>query len=123
MTSVGANYDETQAASSKGDFIHKIKIALKEARESNYWLRMLVGLNYNSDELQLLIQESKELKNILGAIVLKLNHRIVNLFPFTFPPFSFLNYDKTKSNDGRRDAAGDHPLITRYGGFGYFRCY
>jgi four helix bundle protein len=59
MTSVGANYDEAKAASSKGDFIHKIKIALKEARESNYWLRMLVGLNYNSDELQILIQEAK----------------------------------------------------------------
>jgi four helix bundle protein len=72
-TSVGANYEEAQAASSKADFTHKVKTALKEARESNYWLRMLAGLNYNSDELQLLIQESKELKNILGAIVLKLS--------------------------------------------------
>lgn len=73
VTSIGANYEEAQAGSSKADFIHKIKISLKEARESNYWLRMLAALNYDTDELQLLIQESKELKNILGAIVLKLS--------------------------------------------------
>lgn len=35
-TSIGANYEEAQAGSSKADFTHKVKIALKEARESNY---------------------------------------------------------------------------------------
>jgi four helix bundle protein len=71
-TSVGANYEESQAGSSKADFINKVKIALREARESNYWLRILKELSENEDEqLEILIQESKGIKNILGAIVTK----------------------------------------------------
>lgn len=69
-TSVGANYEESQAGSSKPDFINKVKISLREARESNYWLRILKELNENEDkQLEILIQESREIKNILGAIV------------------------------------------------------
>lgn len=68
-TSIGANYEEAQAGSSKADFIHKVNIALKEARESNYWLRMLAALEGEKDELLLLMKESNELKNILGSIV------------------------------------------------------
>ena len=68
-TSIGANYEESQAGSSKADFTNKVKIALREARETNYWLRILKELNDNNDEsLELLIKESQELKNILGAI-------------------------------------------------------
>ena len=75
-TSVGANYEESQAGSSKADFINKVKIALREARETNYWLRILKELNDNNDEsLELLIKESQELKNILGAIVVKSNNK------------------------------------------------
>ena len=75
-TSVGANYEEAQAGSSKADFINKVKIALREARETNYWLRILKELNDNNDEsLELLIKESQELKNILGAIVVKSNNK------------------------------------------------
>lgn len=70
-TSVGANYEESQGASSKADFNNKIRIVLKEAREANYWLRVLVALDYEFDQLEVLLQESKELKNIFGAIVLK----------------------------------------------------
>lgn len=71
-TSIGANYEESQAGSSKADFTNKVKIALREARETNYWLRILKELNDNNDEsLELLIKESQELKNILGAIVVK----------------------------------------------------
>ena len=44
-TSVGANYEESQAGSSKADFTNKVKIALREARETNYWLRVLKELN------------------------------------------------------------------------------
>jgi four helix bundle protein len=40
-TSVGANYEEAQAAESKDDFAHKLQIALKEMRGANYWLRLL----------------------------------------------------------------------------------
>ena len=69
-TSIGANYEESQAGSSKADFINKVKISLREARESNYWLRILKELTENEDvQLEILIQESKEIKNILGAIV------------------------------------------------------
>jgi len=39
--SAGANYEEAQGAESKEDFIHKLQIALKELRESNYWLPVL----------------------------------------------------------------------------------
>lgn len=71
-TSIGANYEESQAGSSKADFINKVKIALREARETNYWLRILKELNNNNDvSLDLLIKESQELKNILGTIVVK----------------------------------------------------
>jgi len=72
VTSSGANYEESQAGSSKADFTNKVRIALREMRESNYWLRILKGIDDNeNDELNTLIQESKELKLILEAIVQK----------------------------------------------------
>jgi four helix bundle protein len=40
-TSIGANLEEARAAESRADFIHKYRIALKEARESAYWLLLL----------------------------------------------------------------------------------
>ncbi|MBK6564135.1 MAG: four helix bundle protein [Saprospiraceae bacterium] len=71
-TSSGANYEEAQAGSSKLDFINKIRISLREMRESNYWLRILKGIGTeDNSEIENLIQESKELKLILGAIVQK----------------------------------------------------
>lgn len=42
-TSSGANYEEAQAGSSKPDFNNKVRIALREMRESNYWLRIIKG--------------------------------------------------------------------------------
>nr|WP_317632736.1 four helix bundle protein [uncultured Flavobacterium sp.] len=68
-TSIGANYEEAQAGSSKADFTNKVNIALKEARETNYWLRMLAELEGESTVLIPIIKESNEIKNILGAIV------------------------------------------------------
>ena len=66
-TSVGANVEEATAAQSKRDFIAKMSISLKEARETNYWLRLLKRTGYISkDEL---ILESEEIMNILGAII------------------------------------------------------
>ncbi len=70
-TSVGANYEESQGASSKADFVNKIRIVLKEARESNYWFRVIGALGYTSEPFKELLQESIELKNIFGAILLK----------------------------------------------------
>jgi four helix bundle protein len=50
-TSLGANYEESQAGSSRADFKNKVKIALREARETHYWLRILETLDgYNSEE-------------------------------------------------------------------------
>ena len=69
-TSSGANYEEAQAGSSKQDFINKVNISLKEMRESNYWLRILKETKItNTNDTQLLIDESEELKKILGKIV------------------------------------------------------
>lgn len=68
-TSIGANYEEAQAGSSKADFTNKVNIALKEARETNYWLRMLAELEEESVALLPMIKESNEIKNILGTIV------------------------------------------------------
>ena len=66
-TSIGANVEEATAAQSKKDFISKMAIALKEARETNYWLRLLKRTGYiEKDDL---ISESEEVMNILGAIV------------------------------------------------------
>ncbi|MCK4330746.1 four helix bundle protein [candidate division WOR-3 bacterium] len=66
-TSIGANYEEAQGAFSKDDFKYKIGICFKESKESNYWLRIIkaAGLS-EGDELEYLIKESFELKNIFG---------------------------------------------------------
>ena len=69
-TSLGANYEESQAGSSKADFKNKVKISLRETRESNYWLRIIKALQESENlELERLLTESTELKNIFGAIV------------------------------------------------------
>lgn len=69
-TSTGANYEESQAGSSKADFKNKVRIALREARESHYWLRIIDALeDVKSEELDRLLKESEELKKILGAVV------------------------------------------------------
>jgi len=69
-TSVGANAEEAQAAQSKADFISKNSIALKEARETHYWLRLLIGANVMPEKrLAELRDEAEELKRILGSIV------------------------------------------------------
>lgn len=72
-TSSGANYEEAQATSSRNDFIYKNEVSLKEMRESNYWFRIInATITFEGDllvELRFLIEESVELKNILGSIV------------------------------------------------------
>ena len=71
--SSGANYEESQGGSSKADFTNKVRISLREMRESNYWLRIIKRTvpEVNNKELDFLIKESTELKNILGSIVQK----------------------------------------------------
>ncbi len=71
--SVGANYIEANESLSKKDFIMRIKISRKEAKESQYWLK-LMDIDNNTDlgnkriKLQ---KEAKELTNIFGAILKK----------------------------------------------------
>ncbi len=67
-TSIGANIREAQNAESKADFIHKMKIAAKEADETEYWLLLCqFSKNYTFDE-KLLI-EIKELIKIISKII------------------------------------------------------
>jgi len=69
--SVGANYIEANEALSKKDFVLRIKICRKEAKESRYWLRLLEAINYVEVKRIMLVQEAQELMNIFGAIVRK----------------------------------------------------
>ena len=71
-TSIGANVEEGQASQSKADFINKYSIACKEARETNYWLRLLASCELiKADRIEPLIQESNELIAILTSIIKK----------------------------------------------------
>ena len=58
--SSGANYEEAQSGSSKADFTNKVRISLREMRESNYWLRIIERTvdGINKQELSSLIKES-----------------------------------------------------------------
>ena len=69
--SVGANYIEAEEALSKKDFIMRIKISRKEAKESKYWLELIESKMDRIKEKESLIQEAAELTKIFGAIVEK----------------------------------------------------
>jgi len=71
--SVGANYREANEALSKKDFAMRVKISRKEAKESEYWLRLILETNklQNVDKAKRLIQEANELKKIFSSIVVK----------------------------------------------------
>ncbi|MHC5083001.1 MAG: four helix bundle protein [Planctomycetota bacterium] len=69
-TSIGANIEEASAGHSKKDFLHKMSIASKEAREIHYWLRLLRDSEILSDtQVTELIAESEELIKMLTSIV------------------------------------------------------
>jgi four helix bundle protein len=68
--SAGANYEEAQGAESKDDFTHKLQIALKELRESGYWLELLVRSEKVSiKKLHPLIDESNQLRAMMSKAV------------------------------------------------------
>lgn len=71
--SIGANYREANEALSKKDFLMRVKISRKEAKESHYWLRLSHETKrlQNDDEAKRLIQEANELKKIFSAIAEK----------------------------------------------------
>ncbi|MDD5450712.1 MAG: four helix bundle protein [Desulfovibrionales bacterium] len=72
--SVGANYIEANEALSKKDFVMRIKICRKEAKESRYWLKLIDtdGEQGCENEREGLEQEATELMNIFGAILRKI---------------------------------------------------
>ncbi len=70
--SVGANYIEANEALSKKDFIMRIKICRKEAKESRYWLRLIdTNGKEQENERKELEQEATELTSIFGSILQK----------------------------------------------------
>ncbi|MBI5583138.1 MAG: four helix bundle protein [Deltaproteobacteria bacterium] len=70
--SVGANYIEANEALSKKDFVLRIKICRKEAKESQYWIKLLdISGRDQEQECKELIQEASELVNIFGSIIRK----------------------------------------------------
>ena len=68
-TSIGANIEEGQAAQSKRDFISKNSIALKETRETHYWLRLLKDSDYLPNDFIHLLNDCEELRKILTSII------------------------------------------------------
>ena len=69
-TSIGANIAEAEQAQSRADFISKMNIALKEAVETNYWLRLLQATDYLSEaEFSSIYNDCRELEKMLTAIV------------------------------------------------------
>jgi four helix bundle protein len=70
-TAIGANVEEAQSGESRADFIHKISIAQKEARESLYWLRLLREANILQEDSSSIIKETEELIAILTAILVR----------------------------------------------------
>ena len=69
-TSIGANLAEAQQAQSRADFVSKLNIALKEASETEYWLRLLFATNYLSEaEFRSMHYDCEELIKILVTSV------------------------------------------------------
>ena len=68
-TSIGANVEEALAAQSRKDFLSKMSIASKEARETRYWLRLMSASNIGNENYSGLLKDVEELVKLLTAIV------------------------------------------------------
>ncbi len=69
-TSIGANVSESQQAQSRPDFVNKLNIALKEASETEYWLRLLSETEYlTKEQFDSIFADCDEVKSLLVAIV------------------------------------------------------
>ena len=69
-TSIGANIAEAQQAQSRADFVSKINIALKEAAETDYWLRLITASDYlPQDQSHFYISECREIQKMLTSIL------------------------------------------------------
>lgn len=69
-TSIGANVEEAIGGVSRKDFLNKLSIAYKEARETNYWLRILKDIEYlNQSMFDSLIKDCDEVTRIIFSII------------------------------------------------------
>ncbi|MCF7906978.1 four helix bundle protein [Patescibacteria group bacterium] len=70
--SIGANYREANDALGKKDFVYRLRISRKEAKETLHWLELIETANPNFEkEVKILFQEATEIKNILSSIINK----------------------------------------------------
>ncbi len=68
-TSIGANVEEAVGAQSRNDFVSKLSIAYKEARETHYWIRLLVDSGYlEKTTSEQLLNDCEEILRIIGKI-------------------------------------------------------
>jgi len=75
-TSIGANINEAISGQSKRDFVHKLNIAVKEARETNYWLNLLKDGEYiSSKEFESLNNKCNEIIKMLSSIIITTKER------------------------------------------------
>ena len=78
-SSVGSNYREANDALGKKDFVHRLRISRKEAKESIYWIELIIEQNPKLIErIKPLLQEGIEIKNILSSIITKSQKKINN---------------------------------------------
>jgi four helix bundle protein len=78
-TSIGANINESQAAETKSDFIHKLGISAKEIRETEYWINLLKDSGYLDEKLyNSIFNECEELKKIVNSIILTTKKNLTN---------------------------------------------
>ncbi|MEZ4688646.1 MAG: four helix bundle protein [Ignavibacteria bacterium] len=78
-TSIGANVEEALGGQSKKDFLNKISIAYKEARETNYWIRILNDTGFIDKEMyDSIVKDSYELLKILSKIQITVKEQIRN---------------------------------------------
>jgi four helix bundle protein len=92
-TSIGANVHESRSAQSDKDFLHKMEIALKEARETEYWLEILIESEVvEKDKFAQLLKEANEIAKILIASTRKVKERL----------------NGSKSNGRRMEAASEN---------------
>lgn len=68
-TSIGANYMEADGAESKKDFVHKMGICKKEAKETMHWMRMIARATAKENECRVFWKEAQELTFIFAAII------------------------------------------------------
>ncbi len=78
-TSIGANVEEAIGGQSNRDFLAKISIAYKEARETHYWIRLLSDSGFiKSSEKESLLNDCEELLKIIGSIQKTMKQKISN---------------------------------------------